>query len=128
MIDLSLIAGEIVTWEACILVAGFFVYMSVIFVPIKLADMKAKKAGGSGTLMDSAEGGGPEGDPLPDDVSNNDDFCIKNEEFCIRNEESCILNDEFCRMRTRRRRAGRSLRPSRRGSRCLADRLSGCAI
>ena len=55
------------TWEACVLVAGFFVYMSVIFVPIKLADMKAKKSGGAGTLMDSAEGGGPEGDPLPDE-------------------------------------------------------------
>ncbi len=47
--------GEIVTWEACVLVMGFFVYMAVIFVPIKLAEMKNKSAGGS--TMESAEGG-----------------------------------------------------------------------
>jgi sodium/potassium/calcium exchanger 5 len=48
--------GEIVTWEACVLVLGFFVYMAVIFVPIKLAEMKNKSAAG-GSTMESAEGG-----------------------------------------------------------------------
>jgi hypothetical protein len=53
-------------------VTGFFVYMSVIFVPIKLADMKAKQAGGV-SMMESAEGGGPEHAPLPDDDEDEDE-------------------------------------------------------
>ena len=31
------------------------------------------------------------------EVSKNDEFCIKNAELCIKHEELCIKNDEFCR-------------------------------
>ena len=30
------------------------------------------------------------------EVSNNNEFCIKNEECCIKNEEFCIKNEELC--------------------------------
>ena len=62
--------GEVVTWEACVLVLGFFVYMAVIFVPIVL-DQKAKSAGG-GAMMESAEGGA-EDLALPEDDDDDDE-------------------------------------------------------
>lgn len=63
--------GEVVRWEACVLVMGFFVYMAVIFVPIKMAEMKSKKTGG-GSTMESAEGGN-EDLALPQDDDDDDD-------------------------------------------------------
>jgi len=54
--------GDIVMWEALVLVAGFFAYMSVIFVPIQMEKKRAKAAGAS--LTESMEGGG-EAEALP---------------------------------------------------------------
>ena len=42
--------GDIVLWEALVLVAGFFAYMSVIFVPIQMEKKRAKAAGASLTV------------------------------------------------------------------------------
>ena len=36
------------------------------------------------------------GSHLLDQVSKNDEFCVKNKELCIKNKEMCIKNDEFC--------------------------------
>ena len=57
--------GEVVRWEALILVLGFFVYMAVIFVPIKVAEYMADKRTGVGASLGPMSSDDATAPPIP---------------------------------------------------------------